>query len=571
MTTRWIRQAVRCAIASGVAVGLIQVLSPPASAVGSTIFVRSTAHGANNGTSWRDAYKSLQTALGTAVSGDRIWVAKGTYTPTNGSDRTLSFSLKNGVAVYGGFAGTESKLSQRKPLQNLTILSGDIGAQGYALDNSEHVVNGSFVSSSAILDGFKVVGGYNFTDTVPGAGILVRSGSPRLRNLVVGGGIGYAGGGIGIYDGANPSVTNVTLTGNFAGGGFGLGGAAYIADSSPVLSNVTFVDNSGQFGGGLYVGRGAPLLTNVTFSNNTGGSGEAIYADGPVTLTVRNSIVWDQGVIEMTVASSVLLDHSIVRGGCPAGATCTAVQAGDPKLGTLGNLGGSVPTVGLRAGSAAIDAGQNSTCAGADARGVARPQGGGCDLGAVELRALTFRSQAAYDGWLLEQSESSSRGGTANAGATTLRVGDDSANRQYRGLVSFDTASVPDQVKVVAATLLLKRSSTTGTDPFTTHGLLLCDARTPFFGSTRSLVSGDFQAASGASGGATVGAVAVNGFLPAPLQSGAVGQVSKKSTTQLRLRFQLDDDNDGGADYVSFFSGNAPSARRPMLRVYYLP
>ena len=72
--------------------------------------------GSNDGTSWANAYfgpAGLQSALAASSSGDQIWCAEGTYSPTNGTSRTVSIVLKNGVEVYGGFNGTESSLAQR--------------------------------------------------------------------------------------------------------------------------------------------------------------------------------------------------------------------------------------------------------------------------------------------------------------------------------------------------------------------------------------------------------------------------------------------------------------------------
>src|SRR5262249_54017507 len=104
-----------------------------------TWYVNAAATGSNNGRSWTNADTDLQKALGSAQSGDQIWVAQGTYKPTSGTDRSLSFALKAGVAIYGGFAGGETLLSQRDFVQHVTTLSGDIGTPGDSGDNSYHV------------------------------------------------------------------------------------------------------------------------------------------------------------------------------------------------------------------------------------------------------------------------------------------------------------------------------------------------------------------------------------------------------------------------------------------------
>src|SRR4051812_26701797 len=95
------------------------------------IFVKANASGANDGTSWANAYTKLQDALTTAASGNQIWVAAGTYYPDKGAgltdnDVNLSFNLKSGVAIYGGLVGTETQLSERNWQTNVSILSGDI-------------------------------------------------------------------------------------------------------------------------------------------------------------------------------------------------------------------------------------------------------------------------------------------------------------------------------------------------------------------------------------------------------------------------------------------------------------
>src|SRR5512138_3550425 len=110
------------------------------------------------GVSW-DTPCELQQALSIAIAGDSIWAMEGTYKPTTTSDRTISFTLKNGVALYGGFAGTETALEQRNPNVNATILSGNIGSSSSRYDNSYHVVITSGTDDTTILDGLTISGG----------------------------------------------------------------------------------------------------------------------------------------------------------------------------------------------------------------------------------------------------------------------------------------------------------------------------------------------------------------------------------------------------------------------------
>ncbi len=140
---------------------LLYPTSSPTSYPGPAVirYVKWNASGANNGTSWMNAYTDLQSALSVASVGDEIWVAKGTYKPTTGVDRTVSFTLKNGVTIYGGFAGTETLNTQRNPSTNVAILSGDIGVGSDNGDNSYHVVLGGGTINTAVLDGFTITRG----------------------------------------------------------------------------------------------------------------------------------------------------------------------------------------------------------------------------------------------------------------------------------------------------------------------------------------------------------------------------------------------------------------------------
>ena len=104
------------------------------------IFVHYSSSGTNTGASWTNAFTTLQPALNAASAGDSIFIAEGTYKPTldpssgtaSGNTRDYAFYLDKDIKIYGGFAGTETALSQRNSGSNPVILSGDIGGNsGY--------------------------------------------------------------------------------------------------------------------------------------------------------------------------------------------------------------------------------------------------------------------------------------------------------------------------------------------------------------------------------------------------------------------------------------------------------
>ena len=232
-----------------------------------TLFVKPDGTGDCSG--WANAC-GLQSALTTAMSGDEIWAAAGIYKPTtNGADRAATFQLIDGVALYGGFAGTESERADRDPAANATTLSGDIdnndlqkpiltdpSTETGNMSNSLHVVTGATSQTgTTLLDGFTITAGY----------------------------AGSSGTGGGMFNGptSSPTLSNITFIGNVAG----FGGAMYLWSNSPVLTNVTFSNNAAStYGGGLEIDGGVPSLTNVTFSGNSAGSsGGGIFSAGTPT------------------------------------------------------------------------------------------------------------------------------------------------------------------------------------------------------------------------------------------------------------------------------------------------
>jgi hypothetical protein len=181
----------------------------------------------------------------------------------------------------------------------------------------------------------------------------------------------------------------------------------------------------------------------------------------------------------------------------------------------------------------------------------------------------TFRSAGAQDGWILESSEVSGSGGSLNATATTFNLGDDALDRQYRAILSFDTAALPDNATIISVTLKIKRQGIVGTNPFLTHGKILVDIRKGSFG-TAVLQLTDFKALASKNGVAQfVNAPLAGNWYSVNLNPAAFSFVNKAGLTQFRLRFAKDDNDDMGADYLKFFSGNAALAYRPVLIIQY--
>ena len=246
------------------------------------IYVDTTASGGNDGSTWANAFKSLQDALAAASVNDEIWVAAGTYRPDKGigiivGSRAATFQLVNNVAIYGGFPTGGGEWWSRNPLAYKSTLSGDLNNNdgpdftNYS-ENSYHIVTGSATDATAILDGFTIKGG-NANGTSPhehGGGMYNSEGNPT---------IGYC-----------------TFRVNSA---FSTGGGMYNGWSSPTVTNCMFVGNLAfnlvkeSYGGGMYnVYRSNPTVTNCTFSNNKASYGAGLSNYSECIAIVKNCIFW---------------------------------------------------------------------------------------------------------------------------------------------------------------------------------------------------------------------------------------------------------------------------------------
>jgi len=186
---------------------------------------------------------------------------------------------------------------------------------------------------------------------------------------------------------------------------------------------------------------------------------------------------------------------------------------------------------------------------------------------------LLFNSIGAQDGWILESSETSNKGGTLNSTATLLFVGDNAQDKQYKSILSFDTSSLPNNAKIKSVKLKIKVQGFVGGNMFTpvkTLGNLLVDISEPGFGGNANLAVADFQSAASGNAVGVLGS-ASTGWQTITLKSAAYDFVNLTGKTQFRLRFQKDDNDDLSADYLKIYSGEAPAASRPQLIVEYLP
>lgn len=387
-----------------------------------TWYVAPVSAGLGNATSWANAANDLQAVINSVSAGDEIWVAAGTYIPNRRGDalgvmtpnnRYNSFVTKDGVAIYGGFAGTETLLSQRNYTANISILSGDFNGDdivtgtGNSLgftantENAYHVFISVSDGTATVLDGFTIIGGCgnaaaNASITIEGVphqpdeggGIFIRLSSMQVRNCVIKN--NYCNNfGAGLYFGnSNATLSNCLITNNGSLIGVGNAGGMFIYNgATPLISNCAFIGNKATgLGGGIYIlGASSPTVVNSVFYNNDGANGGALY--NSAAGTVKNSIIWGNATGGIA-GTTVFVDHSIVQGGY----TGTGNSSSDPLFINAADADGADNVWGnsddgllMSCYSPAFNSGTITPQVPlTDVRGIARPQFGAVDMGPYE-------------------------------------------------------------------------------------------------------------------------------------------------------------------------------------------
>ncbi len=297
----------------------------------------------------------------------------------------------NTAAKNGGAMFSESTIGKSNPTLIGVTFTENTASQGGAMYNYGNKVSGSVGESSPIIEN-----------------------STFERNRAT------AGHGGAVYNKADttssPSFKNTTFNGNVAE----LSGGAIYNDavsgiSSPIIGNSTFVGNKADTGGAIHNNAlnstSQMLIAGSTFSANTANSGGTFYNAGAGSVQLRASIVWGSAASSIALISNSgganpAISDSIVQGsgGSANWKAALGTDGGnnldaDPVLGALQNNGGPTQTLMPGAGSAAIDQVDchASNMPATDQRGIARPQGARCDVGAVEAKQyqLSLGAQAA--------------------------------------------------------------------------------------------------------------------------------------------------------------------------------
>jgi hypothetical protein len=291
------------------------------------LYVNQTAVGNQTGCNWLDAIPQLQMALTAIREGKfpavkEIWIAKGTYKPTEDLNREASFALIDNLAIYGGFAGVETQLAERNSSENQTILSGDIGLVGDNSDNSFHVVTSTGNQATAMLNGVIITAGNanGEGDYACGGGIFNDASQPTFKHILVSDNTAVTGGGMCNQNASQPLLTESMLENNTASEG---GGMVNLNQSAPQLSDVTIIGNTANFAGAMLNQNSSPILMQTTITANSAPNSSGLVNQDGSQVQINNSTIWNnsantEGLVEPQIIdenAQTVVNDSTVQGG----------------------------------------------------------------------------------------------------------------------------------------------------------------------------------------------------------------------------------------------------------------
>ena len=266
-----------------------------------TAYVNPSASGSGDGSSWENAYTSLENGLAD-LNADQLWIAAGTYIPSE-TDSGY-FLLNRNMDLYGGFAGTETSIENRDFMNNVTILSGDINEDDIPgdfsqnrTDNTLHVlfVRDADKSRSITIDGITVQGGNTLNDGDLGfefraGGGILSDNSLQVRNCNFNNNFARSGAGLLINDTVRLTaneISNCTFENNLGSAQ----GVAFVLVDSVMIANTTFKDNNSVRGAFYPLNSRSVRIDNSTFDNNVNinGTGGGIFAIGNQYFEITNS------------------------------------------------------------------------------------------------------------------------------------------------------------------------------------------------------------------------------------------------------------------------------------------
>jgi hypothetical protein len=380
---------------------------------------------------------ALEAALASASDGDTLNIS-GTCDGTFDISHNLTLHGSGGATLDGQKASTvvvQIDAGMTVNMTDLSITGGFLSGGGTCpgggvanhgtLTLSNIIISGNLTDYGVCNDVGATLTASNSTISSNGSGFggagVLNNGTMTLSSSLVDGNLGYSGGaGGGILNNGTLTITDSTVSGNSGGEGGGI-----FSLGTLTLTNSTVSGNTGFLAGGGIFNTGPLMLINSTVSGNSasglGSAGGGIYNSVGGTLTLTNNTVSGNsasaaGGILTQVAATTTLTNTIIAGqtsggncagvgsihdggynldddaSCGLSAANNSLPNTNPLLDPAGlqDNGGPTQTIALEQASPAIDAipvGVNGcgTTVATDQRGVTRPQGSACDIGAFEL------------------------------------------------------------------------------------------------------------------------------------------------------------------------------------------